>query len=67
MSSYLKGVNQTKVTADLLLQVVQMHTAMAPEDRGVFEARAFGIFELLKSKGFRIRKIASVGTAINFD
>ena len=38
MSSYLKRVNQTKVTADLLLQVVQMHTAMAPEDRGVFEA-----------------------------
>jgi hypothetical protein len=54
------------VSPELLCEVVQMHTAMAPEDRPVYEARAFRIFELLKSKGMRTRKIAALATAIDF-
>jgi hypothetical protein len=67
MAGYLETVNRTKVSPELLVEVVQLHTAMAPEDRPVFEARAFRIFELLKSKGVRSdRKIAALATAIDF-
>jgi hypothetical protein len=66
MAGFLGRVNRTKVSPELLVEVLQMHAAMAPEDRGVFEARAFRIFELLKSKGLRTSKIASVATAIDF-
>ena len=66
MVGFLDEVNRTKVSADLLCEVVVMHTATAPDDRGVFEARAFRIFELLKSKGVRSRKIAALATAIDF-
>jgi hypothetical protein len=66
MDRYLDRVNRTKVKPDLLVEVLQMHAAMAPEDRGVLEARAFRIFELLKSKGLRSSRIASLATAIDF-
>lgn len=66
MASYLDTVNRTKVKPELLLEVVEMHAAMPAEDRGVFEARAFRIFELLKSKGLRGNKIAALATAIDF-
>jgi hypothetical protein len=36
MTEFLDGVNRTRVTPKLLFEVVQMHAAMAPEDRGVF-------------------------------
>jgi hypothetical protein len=38
---------------------------MATEDRGVFEVRTVRVFELLKSKGLRARKIESLATAID--
>jgi hypothetical protein len=66
MAGYLDSVNRTKVKPKLLVEVLQMHAAMAPEDRGVFEARAFRIFELLKSKGLRTNRIAALATAIDF-
>jgi len=46
--------------------VLQVVDAMAPEDRGVLEARLFQVFELLKSKGLRGRRIGSLATAIDF-
>jgi hypothetical protein len=63
---FLERVNRTKVSADLLAEVLEMHAAMTPEDRPVFEARAFRIFELLKSKGVRGNRITSLATAIDF-
>jgi hypothetical protein len=33
----------------LLVEELQMHAAMTPEDRPVYEARAFRLFELLKA------------------
>jgi hypothetical protein len=66
MTTYLDQVNRTKVTPDLLVEVLAAHASMDPEDRGVFEARAFRIFELLKSKGLRARNIADLSVAINF-
>jgi hypothetical protein len=66
MAGYLDGVNRTKVSAELLGEVVQMHTAMSPEDRPVFEARTVRIFELLKSNGVRGRRIATLAIAIDF-
>src|SRR5690349_3933734 len=66
MAGFLDGVNRTKVSPELLGEVVQMHAAMAPEDRPVYEARAFRLFELLKTKGVRTGKIAALATAIDF-
>jgi hypothetical protein len=65
MASFLDGINRTKVTPELLIEVVQMHTGMPAEDRGVFEVRTFRVFELLKSKGLRARKIAGLAAAID--
>jgi hypothetical protein len=66
MVEFLDKVNRTKVSADLLVEVLQIHAAMTPEDRPVYEARAFRLFELLKSKGIRTNRIASLATAIDF-
>lgn len=66
MASILEGINRTKVETELLIEVVQMHAGMAAEDRAVFEVRALRIFELLKSKGLRARRIAGLATAIDF-
>jgi hypothetical protein len=63
---FLNKVNRTKVSPELLCEVLQMHAAMSPEDRPVYEARAFRVFELLKSKGVRANRIASLATAIDF-
>jgi hypothetical protein len=66
MAGFLDRVNRTKVSAKLLGEVMEMHAAMPPEDRGVFEARAFRIFELLKGKGQGTAKIAALSMAIDF-
>lgn len=66
MSGFLNEVNQTQVSVDLLREVVQMHAAMPAEDRPIFEARAFKIFELLNEKGVPTREIAPLATAIDF-
>ena len=57
MVGFLDKVNRTKVSADLLVEVLQVHAAMTPEDRPVYEARAFRLFELLKSKGIRTAEL----------
>ena len=66
MTGYLDEVNRTKVSVNLLIEIVQMRAEMTPEDRSVFEACAFQIFELLKWKRFRTRKIVARATAIHF-
>lgn len=66
MSSYLESVNRTKIKPDLLVEVLQTIEAMPPEDRGVLEARLVHVLEMLKSKGLRGRKVASLVTAIEF-
>jgi hypothetical protein len=66
MVRFIDKVNRTRVSADLLVEVLQMHAAMTPEDRPVFEARSFRFFELLKSKGVRTHKITALMIAIDF-
>jgi hypothetical protein len=66
MGSYLDSVNRTKVKPELLVEVLQIVEAMAPEDRGVYEARAFRVVDLLKNKGLRTGRIVSLATAIDF-
>jgi hypothetical protein len=66
-NEFLEIVNRTKVSPALLREVVEMHTAMPPDDRPVFEATAYQIFELLKKKGLRgHRKVADLSMTINF-
>ncbi|HEY0281174.1 MAG TPA: hypothetical protein VGC27_00955, partial [Rhizomicrobium sp.] len=67
MSPFLERVNRTKVTADLLGDVLKMHAAMAPEDRAVLEVRFIRLLELLDKKGLgRGRRRAALATAIEF-
>jgi hypothetical protein len=65
MASFLDGINRTKVTPELLIEVLQIHAAVSVEDQGAFEDRTSRVFELLKSKGLRARKIAGLATAID--
>ena len=66
MSSFLEKANRTKVTAELLGEVMQMHAEMRPEERGVFEARAIAVFQLLTDKGFKGRRHSDLAMAIDF-
>jgi hypothetical protein len=65
MSAYLDRVNRTEVSGELLGEVVRMHADMTPEDRPVFEARMFRLFELLDKKGLA-KKRSALATAIDF-
>ena len=65
MSPYLNRVNRIKVSGELLSEVVMMHADMPPEDRPVYEARMFRLFELLDEKGLN-KKRAELATAIDF-
>jgi hypothetical protein len=58
-SAYLDRVNQTAVSAELLGEVVEIHTALPAE------ARAIQIFELLEWKMVKSRG-AALAVAINF-
>lgn len=51
MSDYLQRVNQETVAPELLREVLTMYALMPAEDRSVFEARAFRLFELLQARG----------------
>jgi hypothetical protein len=64
--NFLKRANRTKVSPELLGEILQMHSEMTPEDRKVFEVRTIRIFELLKSKGLHADKIATLAMAIDF-
>jgi hypothetical protein len=66
MAGYLQQINRIKVRPELLREVIEMHAGMAPEDRPVFEARAFRMFELLKEKGIRPNRVSDVAIAIEF-
>jgi hypothetical protein len=66
MASFLDDINRTKVTPELLIEIVQMHADMPADDRGVPEVRTLRIFELLKRKGLRARKIAGLAAAIDY-
>jgi hypothetical protein len=45
---------------------MELHATMAPEDRPLFEASAFQLFEFLKRKGFTGRRHSDLALAINF-
>ena len=62
--SFLDRANRTRVTADLLGEVLEMHAAMSPEDRPVFEARAVRLFQLLEKKG--VKDTGELAIAIDF-
>jgi hypothetical protein len=63
---FLERVNRTPVSPKLLGEAMELHANMAPEDRPVFEARAFQLFEFLKEKGFTGRRHSDLALAINF-
>jgi hypothetical protein len=66
MSRFLKRVNRTPVAVELLIEALEMHDAMPPKDRSVFEARAFGLFQMLKRKGLSGDNIGKLAMAIDF-
>lgn len=66
MPSILTRVNRTKVAAELLFDVIQMHSEMPAEDRPVLEARMVRMFQLLSEKGLKGRRHADVSIAIQF-
>ncbi|MFC3713054.1 hypothetical protein ACFOMD_10750 [Sphingoaurantiacus capsulatus] len=57
-------MNKTKVDPELLADVLNMHADMPAEDRGSFEARAFGIFRLLADRGYS-QEGGALATAIS--
>ena len=63
---FLERVNRTPVSPKLLGEAMELHANMAPEDRPVFEARAFQLFEFLKEKGFTGRRHSDLALAIEF-
>lgn len=63
---YLNRVNATIITPELLMEVVQMHADMEPEDRQVPEVRMIRLFELLKSRGWKGDRHADVALAVDF-
>ena len=65
MSNYLKGVNRTVVSADLLGEVLEMYAAMSAKDRPIFEARAAALLDLLDRKGLD-NDWGDVAVAIDF-
>lgn len=66
MSSFIRRVNKTKVEPKLLAEMMEMHAGMSAEDRPVFEARAFRMFELLDEHGFRGKRRAELSLALDF-
>ncbi len=50
MSNYMKTVNQTKVTPDLLGEALELDAAMPPDGRHSFAVSTIELFELLKRK-----------------
>jgi hypothetical protein len=65
MTSFLERVNRTSVSASLLGEVIEMHSAMSAEDRPVFEVRVIRLFELLDRKGLTQDR-GALATAIDF-
>jgi hypothetical protein len=62
---FLKSVNSTTVTAEMLAEVLEMHAAMPAGDRGVYEARMFKMFDLLDQKGLR-KERRQLAMAVDF-
>lgn len=66
MSNYLETVNRTKVSAELLGEVLKMHADMPAKDRPVFEVRAIRLFEFLDNKGLGGKDRKMLAVAIDF-
>lgn len=62
----LKRVNRTPVSAALLGEALERHSAMPSKDRPVFEAQALALFRLLEEKGFTGNRLSDLALAINF-
>lgn len=62
---FLKKVNRTPVTSDLLADALELHASMVPEDRDVYEARMFKLFQYLDDKGLQ-KKRGELAMAIDF-
>ena len=65
MADIFDRINGTVVTPELLLEVLEMHITLSPEDREVFEIRVARIFELLDAKGLAQNRDA-IAMAINY-
>lgn len=65
-SSFLAQVNRTKVPADVLALMLERHADMEADRRGVFESRAFELFELLKERGYSGKRHSDLALAITF-
>jgi hypothetical protein len=65
MADIFNTINGTAVSPELLLEVLEMHIALSPADRGVFEIRVARIFELLDAKGLAENRDA-LAMAINY-
>lgn len=66
MLGILTRVNRTKVTPELLRDVIERHSQMPVEDRPVLEARIFQIFRLLEEKGATGNRRNDLSIAIQF-
>lgn len=66
MSGFLRRVNRTKVSPDLIGEVMEMHANLPAEDRTAFEVRAIRMAQLLTDKGFSGRQHADMALAIEF-
>ena len=65
MADIFDRIDGTAVTPELLLEVLEMHIALSPEDREVFEIRVRRIFELLDAEGLAQNRDA-LAMAINY-
>lgn len=66
MSEFLDRINRTKVPPDLLAEIMARYAAMAPSQRGSFEARALELVQLLDAKGFGEERKSDLLLAIQF-
>jgi hypothetical protein len=62
-NAYLDRLNRTTVSAELLGEVIEMHSAMPAEDRPALKARAIRLSELLERK--KLKSPATLAMAIN--
>ena len=62
---FLNVTSRTPVSPTLLREAMGLHANMAPEDRPMFEPRAFQLFEFLKRRGFTGRRHSDLALAIN--
>ena len=62
---FLARANRTKVSAELLGEVVEMHAKLPPEDRRDHTVRMIRLFQMLDDKGLQDER-ADLSLAIDF-